>query len=298
MRNSFASLARLLPGRLLAALLALACAPAQAGSFVWKVQDDQGDTHWLIGTVHMLSNDAYPLPSAYQTAYQSADGLIFESDLETMRSKEFQAIFMAEAGSEAALSTTIAPELNGELQKSLQEMGMPVAYCEPYRAWFCAATMELVSLMRVGLRPEFGVDEHFFQRARNDGKAVEWFEAPEEQVAILSGGADGDNTGLLEMALSNMQTPGERPSDVIGYWRDGKLDAMAGVVTTMRDEDEKTYESLLRDRNRAWVKDLRKRFRTDDRHWLIVVGAAHMFGPDGLPALLRAEGYTVTAVDP
>jgi uncharacterized protein YbaP (TraB family) len=49
---------------------------------------------------------------------------------------------------------------------------------------------------------------------------------------------------------------------------------------------------LLDDRNQAWVPKITAMLR--EKHtFFITVGAGHLTGPKGVPALLRAAGYTV-----
>jgi len=45
-------------------------------------------------------------------------------------------------------------------------------------------------------------------------------------------------------------------------------------------------------RNAAWIVQILHRL-AGSGHTVVVVGAAHLLGPDGLPAHLRALGYSV-----
>ena len=52
---------------------------------------------------------------------------------------------------------------------------------------------------------------------------------------------------------------------------------------------------LLSDRNRAWMEQMPKMLA--DAPTLVVVGAVHLVGDEGLLSLLRQSGYTVDPVD-
>ena len=65
----------------------------------------------------------------------------------------------------------------------------------------------------------------------------------------------------------------------------------------MRDKTPETYRRLNLDRNRAWMGKLDAmlaRGRGEDV--LVVVGALHLLGPDGVVEQLRARGHRVTRI--
>ena len=60
-------------------------------------------------------------------------------------------------------------------------------------------------------------------------------------------------------------------------------------------QEPQMYERLLVERNRNWLPKLEALFSRPGRAF-VVVGAAHLVGPDGLIALLKAKGYQVEQV--
>ena len=62
------------------------------------------------------------------------------------------------------------------------------------------------------------------------------------------------------------------------------------MVMDMRANYPKLHARLLADRNRAWIAPLKQIFASERSH-LVLVGAAHMLGPEGLIALLSDAGY-------
>jgi uncharacterized protein YbaP (TraB family) len=51
-------------------------------------------------------------------------------------------------------------------------------------------------------------------------------------------------------------------------------------------------ERLLAVRNRNWIPKIEQYLRSGQTYF-VVVGAAHMGGPEGILALLRARGYKI-----
>jgi uncharacterized protein YbaP (TraB family) len=52
------------------------------------------------------------------------------------------------------------------------------------------------------------------------------------------------------------------------------------------------YQSLIVERNNNWIPQL-EQCLTRTTPCMVVVGAAHLVGPDGLLALLQRKGYRV-----
>jgi hypothetical protein len=57
-------------------------------------------------------------------------------------------------------------------------------------------------------------------------------------------------------------------------------------------KDPEMYQRLLVERNRNWLPKLEALFNRRGRA-LVIVGAAHLVGPDGLLQTLKSKGYTI-----
>ena len=75
---------------------------------------------------------------------------------------------------------------------------------------------------------------------------------------------------------------------------------MAGDVTALERETQSLrslspalFQRLIVQRNAAWTATLNARLKGRGRT-VVVVGAGHLVGEDGVPARLRALGYSVT----
>jgi len=75
-------------------------------------------------------------------------------------------------------------------------------------------------------------------------------------------------------------------------WRHGDLVAAARVQEEMKKESEELYDKALRTRNRNWMQKLEPLLH-GRKNALVLVGAAHLPGEDGLLRLLRTAGFPV-----
>jgi uncharacterized protein YbaP (TraB family) len=139
------------------------------------------------------------------------------------------------------------------------------------------------------------VDEQLYDSAQEDGKKIRWFEAPQVQLALFSGMSPAIAREFLDASLDENSDPSQSPQALYRAWRNNDAATIEKAVAEMRRDYPQVYERLLLNRNRNWMPQLQRILSESDTQ-MIVVGAAHLVGPDGLVAQLRARGYTVTPV--
>ena len=81
-------------------------------------------------------------------------------------------------------------------------------------------------------------------------------------------------------------------SRLIESWRTGDAAAVERIVLKDLQQEPQLYQRLLVERNRNWLPKLEALFAQRTRA-MVVVGAAHLVGPDGLVAMFRTRGYKV-----
>lgn len=266
-------------------------APAHSAPFLWELQGPK-TRHFLLGSVHLLPPAAHPLPAALEAAYEATEAVVFETDLAALAEPELQGRMLGAAREDTAggLKARIGPELYAKLQKRAAALGMPTPVCDDFRAWFCALTLELYPLQQAGFGVEFGVDQHFYARARDDGRSVAGLESADYQVALFAEMPRPLSRQLLVATLDEQTYSGQPPDELYRIWRTGDAAALEQLMRDMRKRYPELYQRLLSDRNRAWLPQLLERLKSE-RPQFVIVGAAHYLGPDGLLALLKEKGF-------
>ena len=84
-------------------------------------------------------------------------------------------------------------------------------------------------------------------------------------------------------------------SKLIAAWRGGDLRALEKEFLKERAKSPELYDALLGVRNRQWLPKIEALLK-EDRDYLVVVGALHFVGRDGLLALLKSNGHKAVAV--
>jgi uncharacterized protein len=284
--------------RVIAGLLLCSCAASWAANdapFLWEIQGAKAK-HYLMGSVHLLPASTQPLPAALENAYAKSKGIAFESDLASLADPKSQLAMFNAAVAPNGLRPLVSKEVYERLQKTAHDLNMPLAdTCDPYKPWFCAMTLEIFAYQQAGFQSEYGLDQFFFSRALEDGKPVRWLEEPQAQIDLFAKMSDKLGEQFLASTLDEQTDDNQNPEGLLRMWRNGDMAELEKITRDMKAHQPQAYARLLVERNRAWMPKLEKILASDNTQ-LIIVGAAHSAGPDGLLALLKAKGYDVRAV--
>jgi uncharacterized protein YbaP (TraB family) len=142
---------------------------ADRGLF-WQFERE-GRTGWLVGSLHLLTRDFYPLPAAMTDAFTLADVLVEEIDMAEASSPAFAATILSKAmyPTGTTLASQISPETYKALSAWVGTVGIPMSAMEQLKPWMVSLTLQTIALQKMGLDPEFGIDKHFSDAAGKAG---------------------------------------------------------------------------------------------------------------------------------
>ena len=284
---------RVLRTAIATATLLFVAVAAQAKSFAWKVTGKSGVVY-LVGSVHLLSNDFYPLQPALEAAYKDSDLLVEEVDMAEVTDPRAQLALLGKAmlPSATPLDKVISPDTYAMLTKRAGALGLPIEPFKLLKPWMVAMTLVQTEWQAAGFDPQLGLDKHFYDQAKADGKATQALETAEYQISRLDGMAMDQQERMLAESLKELDDEKANMKKLVDAWRTGDSATVENIVLTDLKTEPVLYQRLLVERNRNWMPKLEALFARP-KHALVVVGAAHLVGPDGLLAALKAKGYTV-----
>lgn len=281
---------------LVVALLA-AGAPAQSQGrhFLWKVEAPSGATAYLLGSLHVLSAASYPLPAAIDEAFAESQTLVEEVDLDEMSDPMAMmgALTKALLGDGKTLDQIVEPAIYAEVKKRAESTGLPMVALDRMKPWLVAVTLMAPTLEAAGFKPEFGIDRHFFNRAKDQGLKRQALETIAYQLDRFDSMPLPVQEALLKATIADLDTQVGGVKDMVRAWSSGDLAAVEQLTLTSFKESPELYRRLLVERNENWVPHVEKCL-AERAGCFIVVGAAHLVGRDGLPALLAKKGLKVT----
>jgi uncharacterized protein YbaP (TraB family) len=291
MSRSRRSLSIALVGLLVASATVSATADLSRG-FIWRVERD-GRIGWVVGSIHVLSPDYYPLPDSMEKAYLRAATLVEEIDLAEAQSPEIVALVgsLATYSGAETLKSELSPETYRMLSDRLTTAGASIEPFERMRPWFLTVTVMAAQLRSAGFDPALGLDRHFFDKNARMGKQFRSLETAAEQIKMLSGLPPKVQEGMLRETMETNDAIVTQMDKVGKAWRAGDITALEQIVLKPMKDQPEVYESLVVGRNRNWIPKIESCL--GEGHCFVVVGAAHLVGPEGVLALLQQKGYTI-----
>lgn len=262
-------------------------------SFIWTVERD-GRVGWLVGSLHLLSKEFYPLPPAMEEAFARADTLVEEIDMHEANDPKLVAVILSRGMYPAGttLSSQVSPDTYASLTKWVEGAGLTVAPFEAMKPWMIAMTLQTLALQKLGFDPALGLDKYFRDASDKAGKRFVALETGAEQIAYLDGLSPKTQDLMLRESIESLDTEMTEIRTIANAWRAGDAETVEQfAVETLTDAPE-VYQSLLVDRNRRWMPAIESCVQT--QRCFVVVGAAHLVGPDGLIEMLRSQGYEVS----
>ncbi len=260
---------------------------------LWEVAG-QKNSVFLLGSIHLLRPQDYPLPAAIDNAYAAAEVLIMEVDMDDVDPIATQASFARYGLSHdgTTLRDLMGETLYEEAEKAADLISIPLEMLSKTEPWYAAMTVEIMMLNRMGFNPSLGVEMHMLSKATQDGKRIDGLETIEEQLQFLDGMSLQAQRDMLIATLHESAELESIMDDLIDAWRHGDTDMLAEGMLQDLEQHEELNKAIVTDRNARWVKHI-EALLDDDDDYLVVVGALHLVGPDGVPLQLARNGHSI-----
>jgi uncharacterized protein YbaP (TraB family) len=266
--------------------------------FMWKATRGS-QTIYLLGTIHIARPEFYPLPVPIETALNQADSLIVELATDRLDKNDLQKLVQGSATYSAgdSLEKHLSPETKEALNSYLAWSGESLAMYNDYKPWLVQLLLESAALRREGFAADLGIDQHLLGKAKKKGKKVLELETAGSQLKALSSATDAQQDRLLLMSLRGLKKLSERIQQFEKAWRSGDDEAMlkATKVDAKSDGLDEFYNEVIQKRNVSMMEKLYE-LAQGQSTVLCAVGAAHLVGEQGIPALIKSKGFSVEQV--
>jgi uncharacterized protein YbaP (TraB family) len=270
---------------------------ADSKSFLWKVHSKTGIAY-VLGSIHALKKEIYPLDKKIMDAYQDTDKLVVEVNIskikpETMQKSLLEGSMYSEGRS---LRKSLSRETYDRTETKFSDYGRSIRRLDMFKPHFIAITLTSLEIQKQGFDPEFGIDRYFLRKATQDGKEILELETFDLQADLFRSFSDKEQELFLIYTLTDMDIIGSQLDLLIDSWLKGDADTMESILMksiTDRPELRPVYEILIDKRNEEMTSKLEYYLATDSSYF-VVVGAAHLIGDKGIISLLKEKGYAVT----
>jgi uncharacterized protein YbaP (TraB family) len=268
-------------------------AAAEDKSFLWQVQSDKSRVY-ILGSVHFLKQDNYPLKEAIETAFANTRKVVLEIDLKSADAATVQRVTLEKGINRdgTSLQQNVSPDTYSLAEKRAKELGIDIRALGPLKPWLVALTMTSLQLQKLGFDPNAGVDRYLAARAMKSGKTMEALETVTFQIGLMDQLSQRDQESMLRQSLAEMDKLEKSLDRIIRSWITGDVASLEALLLSGMRDYPAVHQKIIVDRNRRWLPQIEKIIEHGDPT-LVVVGAAHLVGKDGVIELLKSRGYRV-----
>lgn len=258
---------------------------------LWEVQGEY-NTLYLLGSIHMMREEDYPLDSCVDDAYQKSASLVVELDIQSIEPQEMSQK-MQQFGL-LPVGETLAEQLSTETLKLLSQYSALPANYQQMRPWYLALTITLQKLSELGYRFDLGVDNYLISKAQGI-KPIISLETLDQQLAVLAGDNREEQDLSLRLTLEKMSETASDISEMNRAWHQGDAAVIYRLMASPKQHYPQLaapFDRLVVQRNRQMADKIVLLLEEAGDH-LVVIGAGHLGGEEGVIALLEKRGLTL-----
>ncbi len=172
------------------------------------------------------------------------------------------------------------------------KVGVSGSALERLKPWLAEVTLSLLDDERSGAAAGRGVEQQIQALAPASARRRA-FETPGQQIGFLAGAPLADQVASLDATLKEIEDQPDMYRRVLNGWMAGDLGELrADALDSLMAASPTLYRRLISARNRRWTRIIEARL-SGAGDVVMVVGAGHLIGPDGVPERLRAAGVPV-----
>jgi uncharacterized protein YbaP (TraB family) len=261
---------------------------------VWVVDGPKGGRLFLCGTIHILREKDYPLAPAYEAAYMYSDKIVLELPPGAASGSELTSR-MSQLGmysADTSLEKNVSPETWAAVKQWTAKHGLEISSMNRFRPWFMALLITSMEYAALGAKPDKGVDTHFEERAKKDGKPGIGLETVEFQIQLFASLSDEQQRDLLDQTLAEISSVAVEFEKLLKAWKHGDLKTLQDMLFSEAEKYPDLMNLFLTARNLAWVDPLDKMLKNGEKV-MVLVGTGHFTSDTGLIELLRQRGHRV-----
>jgi uncharacterized protein YbaP (TraB family) len=257
---------------------------------LWEIHGKH-NTVYLLGSIHVLRPSDYPLAPELVAAYQHAQSLIMEVNLQNLDPQSMQTELLASAmlRDGKTLPAILGRQRYDKATALAHDVGVDLAQFDQFAPWFAAEAISQLQLMQLGFQPESGVEMYFLQLAKGDSKSVAGLETVHDQIALFDALSMDAQSEYLLTSLEEAHDLPKEVDSMVKAWNRGDTQWFERQMKSEFGRDPTLYQSVLVARNRKWVPKI-EALLNEDKNYLVIVGTGHLVGTGSVIDLLKKDG--------
>ena len=261
---------------------------------LWKVEKN-GHTSYLFGSIHLGSEDMYPLSKVVNDAYNVSQYLVVEVDVKPEDEAKMVPLVRKYGLDRATpIEKRLSPRTLETYRANCKDKLLACETFAPFKAWLLSVQLTMMRMKKLGYDGELGIDKHFLSRAHKTNKNIISLESAESQFVMLSSFNQQQQELML---IQSMQAEEQEFIALFDAWKSGDDKSM--IKMFLKDIEKPganaMYKKIFDQRNIAMVDGI-KRHIAAKKTLFVVVGAGHMVGEMGIINLLENDGFKLSQI--
>jgi len=268
-----------------------ASATTSAKHILYRVVGPKGATVYLLGSVHLLSADAATLPAEVDSAFAHARTLTLETSLDSAMARSQELLMRGRYTDGKTLRGSLSPASAAKADSLLHSYGMSLDQVNGFKPWLVSLLMTQLAMQKLNFQAQYGVDMQLNTRAKQAAKPVLGLEGVDFQMGLFDALSPADQERLL-VEGEGPDLAAKELGAIRDAWSHGEAATLDSLINARMADAPSLFDALIVNRNRAWVPKIESLIQGKDDA-LVVVGAGHLVGKQGVVALLKAKGYAI-----
>lgn len=258
--------------------------------FLWEVKKGNA-TVYMYGSIHVGGKDIYPLEKTVEDAFDGADVLVGEIDINNISTEDatnyaFDSIY---TNGDTALDH-LSQEGKNKLNEVSKELDFNYKFIIKYKPWYVGSILSSYQMKKAGYEANYGIDKYFFNKAKGK-KEIEELESAKFQIDLLNSFSDEEQEKNFIMSIGTIEETKASLDQIFDIYKKGDEEAM---IEALGEEDRSSnyYKKMILDRNKNMTLKIEE-YLNMEKTYFVVAGLAHFIGQDGIVQMLKDKGYTV-----
>jgi len=265
---------------LISASILVAGDDGASNHFLWRVRSGDRTVH-LLGSIHFMKKDSYPLDRVIEDAFRRSGAVVFETDLDQLNQAALQMLAAGTLDGDTVLEDVISEEAYRAVAERFEAAGMDVSGFSKMKPWMVALSLTTFELMRAGYMSGEGIDAHFNARPERDGKRREGLESVDYQVSLFADLSAKESEEFLMYTLEDLESVIPLIDEIVAAWSTGDTEGIEELLSKGFSEHRDLFDRFVTERNLAWLPHIESLFE-GNTDAMVIVGSLHLVGSQGL----------------
>ena len=273
-------------------LLVSAALADDAHPAFWTIHGARG-TVYLISSLHLLPAGTDWHRPEIDHAMQTANSFVFEVPTGDSEHDEETKFIYANGLLPDGQKLSAKLDDNGrrDFRRALDMAGLEQVNLDQKQPWLAEVVLTVQAMYRRNYSAKHTPEGEAHAFAATYGRDIRYLDTTEQQLEFLQGADPSQSIDQFRTVLADFPNQAAREQRFVQAWAAGDVALTAHLIADGL-HDLPDEQGRLEARNHDWARQIEAMLR-EDRSFYVAVGIAHLVGPQGVPALLRADGVAV-----